>query len=127
MNSEEENFTVVEKPPVEISKQLTDSMIDDALREILAEGNWEIELDDQQIHIEHNIGFKVIERVYLERSVDIDFGSHYRVLVAIGDLEPIEFGIVIPIVCFALLYYSLDHQLITCDFMPKNWWTGINK
>lgn len=118
---------MVKRPPVEISKQITDSMIDDALREFLAEGNWEIEFDDQQFHVEQNVRLRVIERVYFERNIDADFGSHYRVLVAVGDLEPIEFGIVIPIVCFALLYYSLDHQLITCDFMPKTWWTTIKK
>lgn len=113
---------MADRVPVILSELLTDEKVADDLRSILDQCSWEVEFDDQPVTVPRDLATTVVERVYFERSEEIGFGSHYRVVVAIGGLESIEHGIVIPKICFSLLYYSLDREVITSDFMPTNWW-----
>lgn len=115
---------MAKKSALAIARLIPDSKIERDLHDLLVECRWQVELSGTTVPVAEGSEFKVIERIYIESTLEIGFGSHYRVLIAVGGLESVEHGIVIPNTCFALFYYSSSYELLTFDFMAKNWWTS---
>jgi len=99
-----------------IVAKLGDEKIKKDLLQILREGSSCVELDERSVVIPPNAPLEVVARSYHCYEFEVSFGSHYRVLVAIGGVRSVANGIVDPGLCFATLWYSSACELITVDF-----------
>ena len=79
--------------------------------------NWSIYPNDRDnLIIPPNTSLEVITKTFLKEYRNLDFGSGYRVLVAIGDVKQQPYGELAAHYCFATMYFNLQRDLITIDF-----------
>ena len=106
-----------------VFRDLSDESIFKSLRELLGECGEKVELvDGELVAVNPDVSLVVVERQLRQTELDLGFGTHFKILVAVGGLESVELGIVVPKICFATLYLGLSGRLITCDFFPASWW-----
>ncbi len=86
------------------------------LSTMLREAGQRIELDGKQVVVPPDVALEVVARSLHAYDVEMGFGDHYRVLVAMGGIGSVEHGVVEPGICFATLWYSSGAELITVDF-----------
>src|SRR5262245_32873042 len=63
-----------------------------------------------------SVPLEVVTKAYFHERFDVDFGNHYRILVAIGGVGKVSSGIAKARICFALLYYNEEPAAMTLDY-----------
>lgn len=72
--------------------------------------------EDVITQIPRNTVFKIITKAFFKEYYQIGYSTGYKVIVSIGDIKNIEFGIPTPEYGFATLYFNEAGQLFTQDF-----------
>ena len=80
-----------------------------------------VELDSDVITVPEAVTITVITKALFSERFSIGFGSGFRVLVGIGDIQEGDVGYQLTCrYCFATLHYDEHCQLITEDFHQGN-------
>jgi len=104
---------------VKLAELLSDDRIQADLRAVLAEDAHPIELDGSWLDVPIGVCVEVLARSFHTYEVEMGFGDHYRVLVALGGLKSMLHGIPEPGLCFVTIWYSANVKLITMDFSSR--------
>ncbi|MEM8998306.1 MAG: hypothetical protein AAGF23_26215 [Acidobacteriota bacterium] len=84
-------------------------------RQILSEIDYEVNLRAGLTRIPQDSEHAIVARTCCAYYFEIGFGSHFQVVVAVGGVASVEFGIVEAGICFFRLWYSAGGELITND------------
>jgi hypothetical protein len=97
---------------------LPDSLVQDDLQKILwTDGDeCKIELETDDIVIPKDTKLEVVDKIYRKNIYDVSFGNYFYTHVAIGGVKKVSGGIIIPVYCFATLFYTSSRKMITVDF-----------
>jgi len=80
-------------------------------------GQIEIEVeDDVRIIVPCKVPVDIVTKALYREYFEINFGTGYRVLAALGGINKIKAGIIYPVYAFIALYYDSDLNLTTVDF-----------
>lgn len=93
-------------------------LIRQALRDLLADCSWRLELEEKATPVPKDAPLQVISRSYHLGELEPTFGQ-FRATVAVGGLESAEHGVLVPRICFATLYFTPELKLMTSDFYSK--------
>ena len=106
-----------------LSAYIDDALPDDLIVNDLKEILWmddppgKVELDSDVITVPEAVTITVITKAFFSERFSIGFGSGFRVLVGIGDIQEGDAGYQLTCrYCFATLHYDEHCQLITEDF-----------
>ena len=87
------------------------------LRDVFSSGEARIELEGGNVAVAADVRLELVSRAFYSHEFDIGFGrAYYRVIVAVGGIRSLEYGILEAQLCFATLWYSEARDLITVDF-----------
>lgn len=77
----------------------------------------EIEVEDGvRIIVPCKVPVDIVTKALYKEYFDINFGTGYRVLAALGGIKKIQAGIIYPMYAFIALYYDSELNLTTVDF-----------
>ena len=101
-----------------IDLALPDEKVIADLRGIIAECTGPIEVGERNVVVPPDIQHEIVAKSFHGYRCDVGFTA-FRVLVAVGGLECVEFGIPTARLCFALLHYDEKGDLVTQDFSAE--------
>lgn len=101
-----------------LDKQLPNAKILFDLRELLNDSS-PIELEEGVAEVTDRTPLAVIAKGFHCYEFDIEWGEHFRTLVAIGDVTVTDAGAVEAGLCFATMIYRINGELITVDFARR--------
>ena len=97
-----------------------DALADDhclsALRQILADGEHALMLDDNLVKVPAAVPLEIVAKSAHTYRVEMSYGDHVRVLVAVGGLGGVDSGVPRARVCFASMFFTPAGEPISCDF-----------
>lgn len=99
-----------------LERLLPDNVVVRDLRSLLAGAGCYFELGGKKIRVPPSARMNVVARSYHTYEYDLGFGDHYRVLIAVGGIVRIRYGIAKAKLSFASLWYSEERKLVTVDF-----------
>ena len=100
-----------------LDRVVEDDDVLSSFRAVLEKDEFTVALDDDDVRtLERDCELTIVAKFGLSYRHDVGMGDHYRVIVAIGGVQSVRFGVVEAEICFATLWLSLDGSLITIDY-----------
>ncbi|MEK8020229.1 MAG: hypothetical protein VSS75_025435 [Candidatus Parabeggiatoa sp.] len=104
-------------PDRKIIRDIAQQLDDIAQFDEYTRGQVEIEVEDEmRIIVPREASVDIVTKAFYREYFDINYGTSYRVLAALGGIKKIQVGIVYPVYSFIALYYDSELNLTTVDF-----------
>ncbi|RKZ44555.1 MAG: hypothetical protein DRR00_27945 [Candidatus Parabeggiatoa sp. nov. 3] len=104
-------------PDRKIIRDIAQQLDDIAQFDEYTRGQVEIEVEDEmRIIVPREASVDIVTKAFYREYFDINYGTGYRVLAALGGIKKIQAGIVYPVYSFIVLYYDSELNLTTVDF-----------